>query len=537
MDLNQYLSIFIDESREHLQAINENMLKLERRPKDLKIIQNIFRSAHTLKGMSATMGYEELASLTHEMENVLDLIRNGKLQLNESIFDILFKSLDVLEAMIDDISAGGTGKSASTEILGKLQSIFSNNPNFINEIDIPKEEPSPSGGSSPLPRTIRVDIDRIDSLMSLLSELLIDRVRLEQLANDLKVADLSGTVEHLSRITIDFQNIILKLRMVSIDSVFNRFPRMVRDLARALGKKAELLIIGADTELDRSLIDVIGDSLVHLLRNALDHGIETVDERIAAGKSEIGTIQLRAFHSENHVCIEIEDDGRGIDKEKVLMRAVQKGIITEKISYTMEDHQVYQLLFTSGFSTADKVSDISGRGVGLDVVKTKIGAVGGCVTVNSTPGAGTKFSVRLPLSFSIVPVMLIKLGQDRYAIPLSSIIETKIITMKQVRRVEGREVIDYRSEMIPLISLKDILMCGEAEENEEGLNSGMRLIIVRTDKKMAALRVDEFSGQQEIVLKSIEKYLDGAFAISSATILGDGNVALVIDTNALLDLV
>lgn len=692
MELSQYLSMFIDESKEHLQSLNENLLSLESNPQDISIVHNIFRSAHTLKGMSATMGFEDIASLTHEMENVLDMVRNSKIEMDSFIFDCVFKSLDSLESMVEDIIQGGTGKADVTSIVVSLRSIVTGEyktaqassaaaPNvgkdsvrgievdefqlsilqqsidagflvfyievnvnencvlkaaraymvfdalermgeiikatpsvqeieqekfdrsfslyFISQVDqatlekeilnvseiesaviitvdseslaelsqpqseveaarkeiaaavaeaappspvlpettVPKavEPASPArsaaGGAPVANRTIRVDIERLDALMNLFSELLIDRVRLEQLASEVKRNDLTETVEHMSRVSSDLQNIVLKLRMVPVDSVFNRFPRMIRDLAKSLDKKVDLIITGAETELDRTVIDEIGDPLVHLLRNAVDHGIESISDRLAAGKSEQGTIQLRAFHSGNHVFIEIEEDGRGIYREKVLKTALKNGLVTAEQAAKLTDKEVYNLLFASGFSTAEKISDISGRGVGLDVVKTKIQMLGGHVQVDSKPGVGSKFSVQLPLTLSIISAMLVRLGSEKYAIPLSSIVETSAIQKKQIRNIHGNKMVDYRNSVIPLVSLSTLF---EVPDFNEDLEDETEIVVVRKGDKQVALMVDEFIGQQEIVLKTLGKYLTGLFAISGATILGDGQVALIIDPNALI---
>ncbi|MCU6707123.1 chemotaxis protein CheA [Paenibacillus sp. J5C_2022] len=676
MDMNAYLSMFIDESNDHLQALNENMLKLESDPEDLSIVQSIFRSAHTLKGMSATMGFEDLASLTHEMENVLDLVRNSKLSMDSFIFDTLFKGLDALEAMVQDIINGGTGKSDVTAIVQSLQSILKGDyktdggsatsasdkgasgeaamldqfqasvlqqsmesghqayyikvtvsencvlkaaraymvfdvlersgeviksePSVqdleqekfdqsftvfivttaseeeltgkimaISEIEsaqltlldaeslaslsavpaaaaaeaAPKAQaaaPTESGRGADTAkkstaavasRTIRVDIERLDTLMNLFSELLIDRVRLEQLASEVKRTELTETVEHMSRVSSDLQNIVLKLRMVPVDAVFNRFPRMVRDLAKSLDKKIELVITGADTELDRTVIDEIGDPLVHLLRNSVDHGIETVQERVAAGKPETGTVHLRAFHSGNHVFIEVEEDGKGINGEKVLGIAVKNGVLTEEEGKKLTQDEVNMLIFAPGFSTADKVSDISGRGVGLDVVRTKITSLGGNVTVTSAMGKGTKFSVQLPLTLSIISAMLIKLGSEKYAIPLSSIVETGIIKRSSILNVHGNHMIRFRDAIIPLVSLSRVL---ESPDYDEGGEEETEIVVIQKGDKWAAVTVDDFIGQSEIVLKSLGKYLTNTHAISGATILGDGQVALIVDPNALI---
>ena len=684
MESNQYLAMFIDESKEHLQAMNENLLQLEQSPSDLSIVQNIFRSAHTLKGMSATMGFEDLANLTHEMENVLDLVRHEKLSMDDYIFDVLFKSFDALEAMVNDIIAGGDGQADVSEIVNHLQAVLNGSyrpsqaaetgqvsstsseakvqaeafdqyqlsiiqqslssgfqvyevrvkirqdcvlkaaraymvfdalersgeiarsippvqeieqEKFDHEFIVyyitklqaqevkklimdvseiedavietideqklrelqdrslqdakPQPEPAaekPKQGSKKQAkgqasagsaskqqvagRTIRVDIERLDTLMNLFSELLIDRVRLEQLASEIGRQELTETVEHMARVSSDLQNIVLKLRMMPVETVFNRFPRMIRDLAKTLNKKVDLIITGSETELDRTVVDEIGDPLVHLLRNALDHGLEGPEDRVKAGKPETGTVHLRAYQSGNHVFIEIEDDGRGIDREKVLSKAIQNGVVKSEDAERLSDREVYQLLFASGFSTAEVISDISGRGVGLDVVKAKITSLGGDVTVDSTLGAGTKFTVQLPLTLSIITAMLIRLGEEQYAIPISSVVETALINDEDIRYVHGMRMIQFRDNVIPLIDLASVLEVpghGEKQRSQE-----MNVVIVHKGDKLAALITDEFIGQQEIVLKTLGGYLNQVFAVSGATILGDGQVALILDTNALI---
>lgn len=666
--MSQYLEVFIDESREHLQTINEQLLELEKNPDDVSIVNEIFRSAHTLKGMSATMGFEDLANLTHQMENVLDAIRNGKIAVTPELLDVIFRAVDDLEAMVVSISEGGDGKRDVTNVVAQLKQIekgeavaapqkpaptheqtydefeytilkqsaeqgfhsyevtvklrsdcllkaarvfmifevieqigevIKSVPTvemleaeqfddqfvvtvvtkvledelqkrimkvseveqvIVQRVDLhrsteeekttetkheQKEEQQAveqavekkqegqeekATGKQVSNKTIRVNIERLDVLMNLFEELVIDRGRLEQISRELNNPELHETVERMSRISGDLQNIILNMRMVPVETVFNRFPRMVRQLARDLGKKINLEIIGAETELDRTVIDEIGDPLVHLLRNAIDHGIETPDVRRAKGKPEEGTVKLKAYHSGNHVFIEIEDDGTGISREKVLKKAISKGIISEQNAANLTDKQVYELIFASGFSTADKVSDISGRGVGLDVVKSTIESLGGSVSIDSEEGAGSVFSIQLPLTLSIISVMLVEIQNEKYAIPLSSIIETAIVKKEDILHAHNQKVIDFRGKVVPLLFLKDIFEVPVSKEEDDFLS----VVIVRKGEKMAGLVVDSFIGQQEVVLKSLGNYLTSVFAISGATILGDGQVALIIDCNALI---
>ncbi|MEH7385751.1 chemotaxis protein CheA [Bacillus sp. JJ1521] len=679
MKMDQYLEVFIEESKEHLQACNEHLLELEKDPENISIVNEIFRSAHTLKGMSATMGYDDLASLTHQMENVLDGIRNMKINVTPSLLDIVFKAVDYLEEMIFSIADGGDGKKDVSDVVFSLKKIESGEEitedetpvsvalktesaalrsnyddfeltviqqskeqgfncyeitillredcllkaarvfmvfeileqvgeiiksipsvdqleeeQFQNEFTVtvvstelaeniekrimkvseiervtvldfqldslntgvkeqiqakkevaptlaavdeqPKSEKednqpaktgSKHGGNH---KTIRVNIERLDILMNLFEELVIDRGRLDQISSDLNHSELNETVERMSRISGDLQNIILTMRMVPVETVFNRFPRMVRQLAKDLHKKINLQIVGAETELDRTVIDEIGDPLVHLLRNALDHGIETPEARIKNAKQVEGTVILRAYHSGNHVFIEIEDDGAGISRDKIIEKAINKGLITAKSAESLTDSQVFDFIFSSGFSTAEKISDVSGRGVGLDVVKNTIESLGGSITIRSVVGKGSVFSIQLPLTLSIISVMLVEVQNEKYAIPLSSIIETAIIKKSEILHAHNQKVIDFRGKVVPLLNLKDIFEVPTSIDEDEYLS----VVIVKKGDKSAGLIVDSFIGQQEIVLKSLGNYLTNVFAISGATILGDGQVALIVDCNALI---
>ncbi|CAM5215794.1 Chemotaxis protein CheA OS=Lysinibacillus sphaericus OX=1421 GN=LS41612_17720 PE=4 SV=1 [Lysinibacillus sphaericus] len=612
MEVNQYLEMFIEESKEHLQACSEHLLELEKNPDDLAIVGEIFRSAHTLKGMSATMGFEDLADLTHKMENVLDAIRNEKIHVSPEILDIVFESVDHLEEMVMDIANGGDGKRdvSSTvaqlkriesgeealpevvatvaipevpsvleydsfeqtvitqsaeqgfnafeisvrlredcllkaarvfmvfEILEKDGDVIKSTPSVekledeqfdqqfyvafvtkesaedmqkklmkvsevdevsvakINQeqfsekqyeankevaatatatattpvevVDTPVEAPAKPAPAKSTPakadkshapvgnKTIRVNIERLDILMNLFEELVIDRGRLQSIATEVNHGELNETVERMSRVMGDLQTIILTMRMVPVETVFNRFPKMIRQLSRDLNKKINLEIIGAETELDRTVIDEIGDPLVHLIRNSVDHGIENPTARRAKGKPEEGTVVLRAYHSGNYVFIEIEDDGAGINREKVLAKAISKGVVTREQSLAMSDNQINELILASGFSTADVISDVSGRGVGLDVVKTTIESLGGNISIESTQDVGSIFSIQLPLTLSIISVMLVEIEKEIYAIPLSSIIETSIIRSSDIMNAHNQKVIDFRGKVVPLVFLEEI---------------------------------------------------------------------------------
>jgi two-component system, chemotaxis family, sensor kinase CheA len=666
MDLNNYLEMFIEESKEHLQSINNELLKLETEPENTAIVNEIFRSAHTLKGMAGTLGFEDLSSLTHEMENVLDLLRNSKMKINANIMDVIFKCIDLIEKMVFNIEQGGEGKENVVDVVAQLTNI--QNPTVINinhhldasgevaataelvmdeyqisivneakkegsnvyqiqvildenclmksiraymvfqvmeeigeiiqtlpsveqieednfghsftilvltdsepkelhtqladisevkeviinekgnqEIDLienkvasidqktelitqPKDEASTDASKKKTrSKSIRVDIEKLDHLMNLFSELIIDRGRLEQISRKSQLSELTETVEHMTRISTDLQGLILNMRMIAVEQVFNRFPRMVRDLAKELNKKVQLVVEGAETELDRTVIDEIGDPLVHLLRNALDHGLESTEERLASGKSEEGKILLKAYHGGNHVFIEVVDDGKGISRDKVLAKAIERGVVTQEESRTLTDQQVFSLIFSSGFSTAEVISDVSGRGVGLDVVKTKIESLGGIISIDSTPGQGSTFRIQLPLTLLIIYTMLVKVGEETYAIPFNPIVEITTVTKDEVSALHGQKVIQFRGQVVPLVYLKDVFQVPDVESVEE--DDYLFIVIVRKGEKNVALVVDSVIEQQEVVLKSLGGFLNNLYAISGATILGNGEVALIIDSN------
>lgn len=653
MDTNQYLDLFLDESREHLQSLNTNLLELEKSPKELTIVNEIFRSAHTLKGMSATMGYQSMADLTHKLENVLDLVRHEELSITEAIMDALFASVDRLENMVEEIAAGSSDTLPASDIIEELLKVSTpsqtdtpvqsvseapkNNDTVYDSYEMTvikqsidqgysvyrvtvtiredcvlkavraymvfqiaeqsgelikseppvdkieegafdtefvftiitkepkedlsekilkvseiadvnitevhpekeeKEEIAPvhheneaSGTKSKnSSKSIRVNLDRIDVLMNQFEELVISKGRLEGYAKELKDINLLEIVEGISRTTSQLQDIILNIRMVPIEQVFNRFPRMVRSVAKDLHKKVNLTIIGQETELDRTVIDEIGDPLVHLLRNSIDHGVETPEKRRALNKPEEGSIELKAFHSGNHVYIEIKDDGAGINRENVLKKAIKNGLVDEKAGDSLSDQEVYQLLFQTGFSTAEVISDISGRGVGLDVVKSKIESLGGEVHVESVLNEGSIFTIKLPLTLSIITAMLVQVGQEHFAVPLSNIVETALIKEEQILAAHQKEMVEFRGRVIPFVRIANVLeVPGERESGRF-----TPTLIIQNGTKMAALASDRLIGQLEIVIKPLGSYLGEVECITGATILGDGRVALILDAPAFI---
>lgn len=669
--MSQYLEIFIEESKENLQNMNQSLLELEQNPKDNGIVHEVFRIAHTLKGMSSTMGFSKVANLTHEMENVLQSLRNHEINVSEMIIDLLFECLDMLEEYINKIvDTGEEGDIDSHYLIEKLNhilhaeeaveygqedridthpigieveeysknvlmkateegyycfklqidlnpncmlksarafiifntlekdsEILKSNPSvediedekfntsfeliiitkldeqaikekiinisevenvFIEKIDVDTlgaisqtimtndgpldaltqndmdHEDEKGGGNNhskkpKLGKTVRVDIDRLDNLMNLVSELIITRSRLQDIDALGKRHNMNEAIEYLERITTNLHDAVMKVRMVPIERVFNRFPRMVRDLSKELGKEISLMMSGEETEVDRTVIDEIGDPLIHLIRNSIDHGIEDPETRKKYGKSEVGVVKLKAYPDGNSVVIEVEDDGEGIDIEKVKKKAIQKGLATSEQCESMDDKEIVNFLFKSGFSTAEKISDISGRGVGLDVVKTKIESLGGIVEIQTTRFRGSKFTIRLPLTLAIIQALLVNIGLEKYAIPLNSIKEIVTIQAKDIRKIQHQEIVLYRNTTLPILRLDEILEVKDKTPDETHLT----VVVVKKGDKTAGLIVDNLIGQQEIVIKSLGKFLAGIKIIAGATILGNGQVALIIDTNSL----
>lgn len=682
MDMSQYLEIFIEETREHLQSLNQCLLQLEKNPQDSSMLNEIFRVAHTLKGMSGTMGFNRMSRLTHDMEDVLQALRNNEMKVSTELIDLLFKCLDALEGynarivetgsegteentsiinalaeMIEKKGAAGTAaaakaspgavsnasspeqavdlalnqydlnvinkaaalgnnayqitvklnkgcvlKSARAFIIFKTlerhseiiksepkvqdiedekfdfeftvvvlskedESVFDKDLNSIAEVDeviikLIKEKEAvvqPAAGEvaedadneakaaesaenlaaqasqdavkrTKTGKTVRVDIDRLDVLLNLVSELIIQKTRLEGLEGIEKTQSYVETVEYLERISTNLHDAVMKVRMVPVETVFNRFPRMIRDISKSLGKEVELRMSGEETELDRTVIDEIGDPLIHLLRNSCDHGIESIEQRKSLGKPEVGVIELKAYQDGNNVVIEVGDDGQGINVDKVKKKAIERGLINKDMAANLTKKDIIDFLFKPSFSTADKVTDLSGRGVGLDVVKTKIEALGGIVEVETELGKGSRFYIRLPLTLAIIQALLVMVGDEKYAIQLSSIHKITNIPADEIKLVQKQEVVMYRNSVIPVVRLDRVL---EISRGNEEKPKNLTLVIVKKGERLTALVVDKILGQQEIVQKSLGKFLSGIKIITSATILGDGNVALILDVNAL----
>ena len=711
MDTSQYLDIFLDESKEHLQNLSDQIMDLEQNPENMDTINEIFRAAHSLKGMAGTMGYKRMQTLTHDMENVFSEVRNGTFKVQPGMIDILFKSLDALEEYVNNIQQtteegtndnqdlidalnsilknngevilGGDAPAADTgaapqasaaapsdtgngkrerwqdikitdtekmlvekanseglkvygvtvyveeacvlkaaraflvfKALEKLGEIIVSSPTaqdiedekfeltfslifisgstaeevkeavksvseieeaFCSEYVIaapakpaepekpvenkpaeePKAAPAPATAAAPVAkpaaapsqssakpaakpvvnRTVRVDIEKLDNLMNLVSELIIAKNSLisATAADDGRgdTGSVNEQIEYLESVTTNLHESVMKVRMVPIESVVAKFPRMIRDLSKKLNKKMELYMTGEDTELDRTVVDEIGDPLMHMLRNSADHGLEPNDVRVANGKPEVGSIFLDAYQDGNNVVIEVRDDGGGINVEAVRNKAIERGTVTPEQAETMTEKEIIDLLFLPSLSTAKKVSDVSGRGVGLDVVKSKIESLSGEVEVKNRFGEGSSWIIRLPLTLAIIQALMVVIGDEKYAIALGSIQTIEDVLPEDIKLVQAKEVIHIRGTVIPIIRMDKVLDM-PPKEGDEDKNKNLTVIIVKKGEKQAGLVVDELIGQQEVVIKSMGKYIKVPKMISGATILGNGEVALILDTNALI---
>lgn len=699
MDVSQYLEIFIDETSEHIQSLNDCIMTLEKEPENKDTINEIFRAAHSLKGMAGTMGFKRMQHLTHDMENVFQEVRSDHIKVTSGMIDLLFKCLDALEGYVDNIKSTSDEGTEDNEVIIKELNDFiaktegaeetgntetseakeaapestqeekagqekieltndekkaireaeSNGQHIyvmtvhiqkdcllkaaraflvfkavedfgqilvyrpssqdiedekfefefsfflaseesedkivavakaVSEIEkvdaeeihldeyvkeaeaqeeqqakeataeqkeAPAEAPKAAEKKAPAAnakkqtnakpvtgRTVRVDIEKLDALMNQVSELIIAKNSLVSISSnesgEYQNQSFHEQIEYLERITTNLHESVMKVRMVPIESVVNKFPRMIRDLSRKLGKKMELYMTGEDTELDRTVVDQIGDPLQHLLRNSADHGLEDNATRVERGKPEVGSIFLKAFQEGNNVIIEVGDDGNGIDVAAVRDKAVERGVITAEQAENMSQKEIINILFLPSFSMAKKITDISGRGVGLDVVKSNIEALGGDVEVRTQLGEGTTFIVRLPLTLAIIQALMVEIRDEKYAIALGSISNIESIPVNEIKYVQAQEVIHLRGAVIPLIRLDQVLDMEEKQEEPENLT----VVIVKKGDSLAGLVVDNLIGQQEIVIKSLGKYINNNKIISGATILGDGEVALILDVNTLM---
>ncbi|CUT01627.1 chemotaxis protein CheA [Candidatus Kryptobacter tengchongensis] len=549
-EMREIIESFIVEAKEILERLDHDLIELEKRPDDAELLNAIFRHVHTIKGTSSFIAFEQMSELTHKLEDVLNKLRKGELKVRSDVMDVIFESYDLMKILLSKLENKDLTPLEIEDVVSKLERISngeiinSDEENLIDEeIKNEKYDKSVAIGdgvdflqkeqSRVIDKTIRVDVERLDELMNLVGELVLGRNRLlqiisgivEKFEGEATSRELMDTVSQVEYLTSELQTVVMRARMLPIAKVFNKFPRMVRDLSREMNKEVDLFIYGEETEVDKSVIEYIHDPLVHIIRNAIDHGIESREERIKAGKPEKGKIILKAEHEGNYIVITVEDDGRGIDPNKIRRKAVEKNLITEQEAMSISDKDILNFIFIPGFSTADKVTNVSGRGVGLDVVKANITKLNGMIDVQSKLGFGTKFILKLPLTLAIIQGLLIGVCGEVFIIPLSSVIEVVRVKSNQVHSIKDKEMIRLRDSVLPLVRLERIFNLGSNGEGKENLY----VVVLGLAEKKLGLIVDELIGQKEVVIKSLGSYLKNIKGIAGATILGDGTVRMIID--------
>jgi two-component system chemotaxis sensor kinase CheA len=533
-EMKEIVESFIVETKELLDKLDNDLVELEKRQNDVELLNAIFRYVHTIKGTSSFIGFEQMSELTHKFEDVLNKLRKFELKLNPEIMDVILEAQDLMKVLLSKLEANDLSPIDISGVVSKLERISRGE--FLIEEDVEKasvDNVSQKLQSKVIDKTVRIDVERLDELMNLVGELVLGRNRLTQIVSGIVerfegeslARELMDTIAQVDYLTSELQAVVMRARMMPIAKVFSKFPRIVRDLSRDLNKEVELLIYGEETEVDKSVIESIHDPLVHLIRNAIDHGIETPQERKAVGKPEKGKVILRAEHEGNFIVITVEDDGRGIDPERVRRKAVEKRIITEQEASSISDRDALNLIFLPGFSTAGKVTNVSGRGVGLDVVKANITKLNGMIDVQSTLGQGTKFILKLPLTLAIIQGLLVDVCGEIFIIPLSSVIEVVRIPRSQVHSIKGREIIRLRDSVLPLVRLANIFNLSSNGDFKENLY----VVVVGLAEKKLGIVVDGLVGQKEVVIKSLGSYLNNVRGIAGATILGDGTVRMIVD--------
>ena len=533
-EMKEIVESFIVETKELLDKLDNDLVELEKRQNDVELLNAIFRYVHTIKGTSSFIGFEQMSELTHKFEDVLNKLRRFELKLNPEIMDVILEAQDLMKVLLSKLETNDLSPIDISGVVSKLERISRGE--FLIEEDVEKasvDNVSQKLQSKVIDKTVRIDVERLDELMNLVGELVLGRNRLTQIVSGIVerfegeslARELMDTIAQVDYLTSELQAVVMRARMMPIAKVFSKFPRIVRDLSRDLNKEVELLIYGEETEVDKSVIESIHDPLVHLIRNAIDHGIETPQERKAVGKPEKGKVILRAEHEGNFIVITVEDDGRGIDPERVRRKAVEKKIITEQEASSISDRDALNLIFLPGFSTASKVTNVSGRGVGLDVVKANITKLNGMIDVQSTLGQGTKFMLKLPLTLAIIQGLLVDVCGEIFIIPLSSVIEVVRIPRSQVHSIKGREIIRLRDSVLPLVRLANIFNLSSNGDFKENLY----VVVVGLAEKKLGIVVDGLVGQKEVVIKSLGSYLNNVRGIAGATILGDGTVRMIVD--------
>jgi two-component system chemotaxis sensor kinase CheA len=531
IDMSQFLDLFIDEGKEYIQALNQCLLTLERTPDDADALEALFRSVHSLKGISATMRYDTLATLAHAAEDILHKVRDGEWTLSPELIEILFAAVDVFQSLVDDVAAGGTGEGDVTAIVERLQG-------YEPRAEAPTgsqqtaeaERSSPTQHlRSPATTVIRVDVHHLDTLLDVVTEMVIHRSLLDRLAerHNLNLAPLSEAIEVYNRLLAQLQDTVLTMRMVPVGQVFGRFPRMVRDLLKTLGKEARLVIEGEDVELDRAALEALNDPLVHLLRNAIDHGLETPAEREAAGKPPQGTLRLSAQRERDTVLIEVGDDGRGMDVRRIAAAAVERGIVPAEAVEEMGEGQILALICHPGFSLSERVTTVSGRGVGMNVVKQQLEALRGALQIDTRLGHGSTFRLQLPAMIALVQGVIVRVSDEQYVLPAHYVKHVIEFDPSEIEHVGTQELIRHEGGLLPLRQLGELLGTAEAAPPPR------HVLVVQHDGQTLGLKVDDVLGHEEIVVKPLPEALSGTPGLAGVTILGEGRVVLILDVTEL----
>ncbi len=538
-NMAQYMDLFKEESAEILQTLNEQLLALEKDPCAKPVIAELFRAAHSLKGMAATMGFDDVADLTHKMENLMDKVRKEKIEATTPLMNLMFKAADVLQVLLDQIGSEKPAEIDFGYLVDQLEEACSEGFTFSKQEE--KTKPSSQPAEAPQANqqklkkstsrnTIRVKLKHLDSLTNLVGELVISKARLDQLGDKHNIPELAETLDRVKAILGDLQHEVMGLRMVPVGQVFNRFPRIVRDMAQEIGKKLEFTVEGSEIELDRTMLDEIGEPLVHLLRNAVGHGIETPEEREQKGKPLSGRIHLIARREKEGAVIEVSDDGRGIDPCKIKKLAVEKSFISEQEANTIDDQEIIQLICLPGFTSADQATSLCGRGVGMDAVKARIASLGGSLSVKSELGKGARFIMRLPPSLAIIKALLVKVGGVTCAIPLKNVAEVVKLREDELRWVDNKNVALIHDELVELIELSQFFNQSPTRQSQKG---SFPVVITEVDGMRKGLIVEAISSQQDVVIKPLNTALQPIGGLGGATILGDGKVAPILDLRSL----
>lgn len=568
----ELLKEFLDETRELLENLDNDLVSLESDPQDEDLLNRIFRAVHTIKGTSSFLGFEQLVELGHAAEDVLHLLRNKERTVTPEVMDVLLEATDKLKILVKQIQGNNIHTVDLTAILSGLEEVksgeireseasekvsssreSSEDKSENSEETVPKksqESKRDSGEKKDTFRdmetsTIRVDVDRLDDLMNLVGELVLEQNRLLQLNRDFRVnrnandysEKVAETTEKIHFATSELQTSVLKMRMVPIDRLFRKFPRLVRTISREMKKEVELVISGGETELDKTVIDQLNDPLVHLLMNSIDHGLESPEVREQMGKDKMGTVHLSARQEGSHILVSVKDDGRGINPEKVKKGALDRKLITPSQLQTMVKQDILQLIFEAGFSTAEKISNISGRGVGMDVVRTNIRNLNGIIDIQSALNVGTEVLLKLPLTLAVIQSLMVQIAEDVYAIPLVSVIETLRINPQDIKKIGQRDVICHRDSVIPLFYLRRLFKISSNGDNNEINNEYDYVVLIGVAEKRFGLVVDKLLGQEEVVIRSLGEYLGNVSGIAGGTITGDGRVRLIVDCGTVADLV